>query len=280
MRRLRTASPAGSAGLGILGRAVVGALIACGASLIVVPLLVTLYVSVFREQIVIFPPRSDTLDWYRQILPQFGGALRTSFVLALAATALSLLVGVPAGVGLSRYRFAGRRAVGLLLLAPLTVPAIAIGLGIYVCAVMVEDITGVAITGAIGLLIMAHLMITVPWVVRLCVASLVNLDPAAEEAAASLGARPLRVLWRVTLPGMREGILAAALFAFIISFESLEMTMFLIAPGMTTLPIAMLQYLEYHVDPLVAAAAVAQMAVVGLVLLVLERLVRPATVLR
>ena len=101
----------------MLRRTCVGALIACGTSLIVVPLLVTLYVSIFREQIVIFPPRSYTLDWYGQILPQFGGAVRTSALLALAATALSLLVGVPAGIGLSRCRFTGRRALGLHFLS-------------------------------------------------------------------------------------------------------------------------------------------------------------------
>ena len=77
---------------------------------------------------------------------------------------------------------------------------------------------------------------------RLCLVALANHDPAAEEAAASLGAPPLRVIWRVTLPAMRGGIVAGALFAFIWSFENLEMTLFLTAPGLTTLPISLLQY--------------------------------------
>ena len=66
------------------------------------------------------------------------------------------------------------------------------------------------------------------------------------------------VIWRVTLPAMRSGIIAAALFAFVISFENLELALFLTGPGVTTLPVAVLQYLEYHIDPLVSAVAVAQ----------------------
>ena len=66
------------------------------------------------------------------------------------------------------------------------------------------------------------------------------------------------MIWRVTLPAMRPGIIAGALFAFVISFENLELALFLTSPGVTTLPVAVLQYLEYHIDPLVSAVAVAQ----------------------
>ena len=121
------------------------------------------------------------------------------------------------------------------------------------------------------IMVAAHALIGLPWVVRLGMAALANQDPAAEEAASSLGAPPWRVLWRVTLPAMRGGIVAGALFAFIVSFENLEMTLFLTAPGTTTLPIATLQYLQYHIDPLVAAVAVAQVVLVGGALLMLDR---------
>ena len=242
-----------------------------GAATVFVPLVLTLYLSVFDETIIVFPPRGYTLDWYPRILPAFGDALRTSLLTALVAVAVSLLIGVPAGIGLSRYRFRGRGAVATLLLAPLTLPGVAIGLGIFVLAVMIEERTEWALSGSVGLMVAAHVLITLPWVVRLCLASLANHDRAAEEAAASLGARPLTVIWRVTLPAMRGGIVAGALFAFIISFENLEMTLFLTAPGTTTLPIAVLQYLQYHIDPLVAAVAVAQVVLVGGALLLLDR---------
>ena len=263
----------------VVQRNLSGLLVLCAVTMIFLPLLLTFYLSVFDETIIVFPPHAFTLRWYARIWPEFGDALRTSFFAALAAVAISLLLGVPAGIGLSRYRFRGRDALATLLLAPLTVPGIAIGLGIFVLAVLIEERTDWAISGSLALMIAAHVLITTPWVVRLCLASLANHDPAAEEAAASLGARPLAVIWRVTLPAMRSGIIAGGLFAFIISFENLEMTLFLTAPGMTTLPIAVLQYLQYHIDPLVAAIAVAQVVFVGGALMLLDRQVRLAQVL-
>ncbi len=262
------------AGTDALWRGLVTALAVLAAVAIFLPLLLTLYLSVFDETIIVFPPHGYTLAWYAQILPQFGGALRTSLLAALAATACSLLLGVPAGIGLSRYRFVGRGLAMVLLLAPLTVPGIAIGLGITVLAVLIEEHTGLVVSGSTVLLVAAHVVVTLPWVVRLCLAALANHDRAAEEAAASLGAGPLRVVWRVTLPAMRGGIVAGALFAFIVSFENLEMTLFLTAPGLTTLPIAVLGYLQYHIDPLVAAVAVVQVVLVGAALVVLDRQVR------
>lgn len=247
-------------------------LIGLGAVAVFLPLLLTFYLSTFDETIIVFPPKGYTLAWYARILPAFGSALQTSLLIAVASVFCSLALGIPAGIGLSRYRFLGRGLVAMLLLAPLTLPGVAIGLGIFVVAVLIEERTQWAVSGSVGLLIAAHVLITLPWVIRLCLASLANHDRAAEEAAASLGAPPLAVIWRVTLPAMRGGIVAGALFAFIISFENLEMTLFLTAPGLTTLPIAVLQYLQYHIDPLVATVAVAQVVLIGGALLLLDRL--------
>jgi len=192
----------------------------------------------------------------------------------------SLLLGVPAGIALSRHRFRGVSVISTLLLAPLTIPGIALGLAIFLFLVLIETSTSWPLTGSLLGLILSHLVITLPWVVRLSVASLINHDRAAEEAATSLGARPLTVIWRVTLPAMRSGIVAAGLFAFIFSFGNLEMALFLVAPGVTTLPVAILEYLEYHIDPLVASVAVAQMVLVGGLMLILDRFVRIGKVVR
>jgi putative spermidine/putrescine transport system permease protein len=261
-------------------RAAVSLLVAIGVALIGVPLLLTLYLSVFDEKLILFPPHAYTLAWYPAIAANFGAPIWTSVQLGAAAVVGSLLLGVPAGIGLSRHRFRGRGAISTLLLAPLTVPGIALGLAIYVLLIWIDEQLGSAVTGSLAGLVLAHVMITTPWVVRLCLAALANHNRAAEEAAASLGARPVTVLWRVTLPAMRSGIIAGGLFAFIISFENLELALFLTSPGVTTLPVAVLQYLEYHIDPLVAAVAVAQMAVVAVLLLLLDRFVRLGRVVR
>ena len=255
-------------------RAGVQALVFIGIALIFVPLLLTLFLSVFDEKLILFPPHGYTAAWYGAILPNFGAAIATSLELGAVAVAGSLALGVPAGIALSRYRVRGKGAIGTLLLAPLTVPGIALGLAVFVFLVAIDETLGSALTGSFAGLALAHVTITTPWVVRLCLASLVNHDRTAEDAAASLGARPLAVLWRVTLPAMRAGIVAGGLFAFVISFENLELAWFLTSPGVTTLPVAVLLYLEYHVDPLIAAVAVAQMVGVGALLLLLDRFVR------
>jgi putative spermidine/putrescine transport system permease protein len=261
-------------------RLVMLVLIVCGAILIVMPLLLTLYLSLFDEKLILFPPRGYTLEWYSAIVPNFGGAIVTSLKLGMLAVFGSLALGVPAGIGLARHRFRGRGVISTLLLAPLTVPAIALGLAIYVALVALDEQFGSTLTGSMAGLVLAHIMITTPWVVRLCLASLTNHDRAAEEAAASLGAGPPLVIWRVTLPAMRSGIIAAALFAFVISFENLELALFLTGPGVTTLPVAVLQYLEYHIDPLVSAVAVAQTVGIAALLLVLDRFMRLGRVVR
>lgn len=257
-----------------LGAGCVWLLIGGSLLIIFVPMLLTLYLSVFDEKLILFPPRGYTLSWYGAIWGNFGSAVAVTLELAFASVAGSLLVGVPAGIALSRYRFHGRGLLSALLLAPLTVPGIALGLAIYLFLVLIEIQTEWPLTGSMFGLVLAHLLVTTPWVVRLALASLTNHDRAAEEAATSLGARPLTVIRRVTLPAMRQGIIAAGLFAFIFSFGNLEMALFLVAPGVTTLPVAVLQYLQYHVDPLVAAVSVAQMVLVGLMLGLVDRFVR------
>lgn len=263
-----------------LGRTVAQVLAGIGAVLVFLPIVLTVYLSVFDETLLVFPPKGYTLSWFSRVGGKFGDAIATSVTLAVAAAALSLLIGIPAGIGLSRYRFCGREALNTLLLAPLTVPGVALGLGIYVFAVWVEENSGFQWTGSLILLTAAHVVITLPWVIRLCLAGLANHDRATEEAAASLGAPPLSVIWRVTLPAMRPGIAAGALFAFITSFENLDMTIFLVSPGTNTLPNATLQYLTYRVDPLVAAVAVLQMGGIAIALIVLDRFARISQAVR
>jgi putative spermidine/putrescine transport system permease protein len=114
--------------------------------------------------------------------------------------------------------------------------------------------------------------------VRLIVASLAGFDRSIEEAALNLGAGPWTAFFRVTLPAIRPGIVAGGLFGFVTSFGNLEMTLFLIAPGMTTLPIAILQYLEWRLDPTIAAASVMQISFIAVAMLVTDRFVKLARV--
>ncbi len=142
-------------------------------------------------------------------------------------------------------------------------PGIVLGTSIYVFQIETEIATGLPVLGSLAGLIARPYAGRRPWVVRLVTASLAGFDRTIEEAAQNLGAGPFTTFWRVTLPSIRPGIVAAALFGFVTSFGNLEMSLFLVGPGRTTLPIAILQYLEWKIDPTVAAASVIQIVLIG-----------------
>ena len=127
-------------------------------------------------------------------------------------------------------------------------------------------------------MVAGHVVIVIPWVVRLVTASLSGVDRATEEAAQNLGANQWITFWRITLPAIRPGIVAGALFGFVTSFGNLEMSLFLVGPGRTTLPIVILQYLEWKIDPTIAAVSVVQIALIATAMLVTDRYVKVARV--
>jgi len=253
-----------------------GTILGAVLAFIVLPLVVIVWVSFFANRILAFPASGYTLDWYARALDTdaFRDGFVTSVETALFATAASLALGVPASLGLVRGRFPGRDAVQALLLAPMVVPGIVGGAALFIAFIEVEALLDIQVAGTLGGLLVAHTLIALPWTVRLVSASLASADRAIEEAAASLGAAPLTVLRRVTLPAIRPAIVAAALFSFVISFIDLEKSIFLVGPGRTTLQIALVNYLEWNLDGTVAAVAAVQILIVGTALLVSDRYAR------
>ena len=189
-----------------------------------------------------------------------------------------LSLGVPAALAISRLRFRGREALNSMLLMPLIVPGVVLGIALYVFHVETELNTGLPILGSIGGLIAGHVLIVIPWTVRLVTASLAGQNRSIEEAAQSLGANRWVTFRRVTLPSILPGIVAAALFGFVSSFGNLEMSLFLVGPGRTTLPIAILQYLEWKIDPTIAAVSVLQILLIAAAMLITDRYVKLARV--
>ncbi|MGJ5199579.1 MULTISPECIES: ABC transporter permease [unclassified Bradyrhizobium] len=233
-------------------------------------------ISFFAQEIVSFPADGLTLGWYENAWsrPEFSRGLLTSLQIALATTAVGVPIGVAAALPLVRSKFPAKGGINALLLAPLALPGVVTGAGIYMTYVAVEDALDTDIKGTMAGLVAAHTMLTIPWTVRLVVASLQGIDQAIEEAAANLGAGPFTVFRRITLPVMRPGIVAAAMFSFIQSFENLDLTLLLVAPGRITLPVAMLNYLEFRMDPTLAAVATAQIVLVGALMLATDRFVK------
>ncbi|UDQ87965.1 ABC transporter permease [Xanthobacter autotrophicus] len=243
---------------------------------VVLPLGAVIWVSFFANRILSFPATGYTLDWYVRAwqLDSFRNGFITSVETALVAVALSLALGLPASLALVRYRFPGRDAIQTLLLSPMVVPGIVGGAALFMAFIELEILLDVDISGTLPGLFVAHGLIALPWTVRLVTASLVGMSPSYEEAAQSLGAGRLTTFFRVTLPIIKPGIVAAALFSFVISFIDLEKSIFLVGPGRTTLQIALVSYLEWNLDSTVAAVATVQILIIGVLLLVSDRYAR------
>jgi putative spermidine/putrescine transport system permease protein len=162
-------------------------------------------------------------------------------------------------------------------MSPLIVPGIVAGAAIFMFFIEVEVFLDehmrfeLPLTGSLFGLCLAHTLLALPWTVRLVTASLIGMDQQIEEAAMSLGATPWRTFWRVTLPVIRPGIVAGAVFSFVVSFVDLEKSIFLVGPGRTTLPIEMVNYLEWNIDPTIAAVATMQTLLIAAALIISDR---------
>jgi putative spermidine/putrescine transport system permease protein len=253
---------------------------ALGLLYILTPLIFVVWLAFFRQEIPSFPPEGYSLKWFAAIFDQrkFVDGFSLSFQVGLLATAAGLALGVPAALCLERFQFRLRAPLSNLLLMPLIVPGVVLGTAMYVFHVELENALDVDVIGTFYALVAGHVVIVIPWVVRLVTASLAGVDRATEEAAQNLGANAFVTFWRITLPAIRPGIVAGALFAFVTSFGNLEMSLFLVGPGRTTLPIVILQYLEWKIDPTIAAVSVVQILLIAAVMLITDRYVRLARV--
>jgi putative spermidine/putrescine transport system permease protein len=243
---------------------------------ILTPLIFVTWLSFFWQEIPSFPPEGYSLRWYKAIATndRFVSGFLLSLELGVIATVIGLMVGVPAALCLSRFTFTGREALNSLLLLPLMVPGIVLGMALYVSHVELEIATGWPILGSLGGLVAGHVLVVIPWTVRLVTASLAGFDRTLEEAAQNLGADRWTTFRRITMPSILPGVVAAAMFGFVSSFGNLEMSLFLVGPGRTTLPIAILQYLEWKIDPTIAAVSVMQILLIGAAMLMTDRFVK------
>jgi putative spermidine/putrescine transport system permease protein len=245
-------------------------------TLLLTPVVMIIWASFIDSVFISFPPPGYTLRWFSAAARNtaFFSGFMTSFKVAAIAAALGVVIATAASLALVRGQFPGRAALNSLLLSPLMVPNIVLGTALYVFYIAVSDSTGLELTRGIAGLVAAHLLLTVPWSIRLISANLIGIDRSIEEAAANLGANPLRTFLSITLPQMRSGVVAAALFSFIISFENLELSLLLVEPGATTLPIAIMQYLEFNMDPTIAAVSTAQIVIIAALLVITDRFVK------
>ncbi len=232
-----------------------------------VPVIVVVLAAFSTTSYLTIPPQGLTFTWFAKVLsdPTYLSAIRMSLVLACGSTLISMLLGVAAAFALFRKAVPGSEAITSFLMAPLVLPAVVIG----VALLQYFSLTG--LRGSLFGLMMAHVVITVPYIVRSALASLSGLDVAIEEAARVLGASGLEAFRLVTLPLIAPGLVAGALFAFITSLDNVPVTIFLITASQTTLPVLIFTSVEMGVDPSVAAVSTLLIVVTGIALLIAER---------
>lgn len=243
---------------------------------VIAPLLTIIWASFFADKILTFPPTGYTLSWYARAweLADFANGFVMSLKVGVCATLASLALGVPAALAIERFPFPGRETVRHVLLSPMYVPAIVAGAAVYIYYIELEILTNFQLAATFTGLVIAHTLVALPWTLRLVCASLLSANSVSEEAARSLGANALQTFFLVTLPIIRPGMIAAAMFSFIASFSDLEKSLFLVGPGKTTLPIAIINYLEWNLDPTISAVATVQILIIGAALIISDRFVK------
>jgi putative spermidine/putrescine transport system permease protein len=223
------------------------------------PLVVTVVVSFTSSSIYTLPPPEWSLRWYASLSQKSGlaEAVWLSVQIALLSTALALVLGTMAAIAVVRGRFAGREAIATFAVSPLMMPGLVVGVA------LLQAFRAVGFRDAWTSLILAHVVITLPFVVRTLLAALERFDFTLTDAARTLGLSYPQAVLKVLAPGLAPAFLTSGLFAFLASMDNYPISIFLTDARNKTLPIKMLQYLEEQPDPTLAAIST------GLILLAL-----------
>lgn len=214
--------------------------------------------------------RGFTLHWYAQLFSQglYLDSFWVSLKLAVVTAVVTVLLATPAAFCLARTRFFAQPILAGFWIAPISLPQIAIGIGMLR---LLQTVT--ALPAFLGLLAV-HVTITLPYCVGLLRASVQLLDRSHEEAAANLGAGPMRRILLVILPALAPGLAAAGIMAVLLSFEEVTITSFLTTARMTTLPVRIYAEASYSLEPTVFAVSTLMIALTVIAMLAVGRLVR------
>jgi putative spermidine/putrescine transport system permease protein len=226
------------------------------------------------REILAFPPTEFTLRWYENISSSLVDGLVTSLIVAGVTVVLAVLFGTGLAMAIARGRGTYVGILKSVTAAPLALPHLAIGIAAFHASLLVWDGTGLQLAGSRAGLVLAHLVIAMPYVIRAVTVGHEHFDRSIEEAALNLGASRFYTVRRVTLPTLMPGILSGALLAFLASFDDVPIALFMGGgTDSTTLPIKILQAVEFSFEPDVMAISSLLVLVTILLMVVLDRLV-------
>ena len=248
----------------------------CVVSLLalVFPSVLVVITSFNASDFLTFPPQGWSLRWYTAMAKNWEvrQAAWLSLKVAALVVAIDLLLGVPAAFPLTRARFRGRDFLATFILSPLMLPGIVIGIGLLFFYMLL------GLSLSFSLLVISHVVVTLPFIVSLTSARLTTLDPTHEEAALNLGASQIQKFIHIVLPQLWPGVAAGAAFAFLLSFDNFTVSLFTASDRLRPLPIVLFYLLRYDINPLVGAVSSLEIVLALLVLLVGSRLLGVARI--
>ncbi len=227
------------------------------------PLVITVAVSFASTPIYTLPPPDWSFRWYEAMQRRSGlyDAVMLSLNLAVVSTAISLVVGAAASIAMVRGRMPGREGIATFFVSPLMMPGLVVGVA------LLQFLRGIDLRDAYWSLLLGHIVVTLPFVMRTLLAAMASFDFSLVDAARTLGlSYPMAVL-KVLTPNLAPAFLTSGLFAFLASMDNYPISIFLTDARNKTLPIKMLQYLEEQPDPSIAAMST------GLIVLALIALI-------
>jgi putative spermidine/putrescine transport system permease protein len=233
------------------------------------PLFVTIAVSFGSSSVFTLPPPEWSTRWYAQLVRTSGllPSVMTSLQIAALSTAIALVLGALCAIALVRGRFPGREAIATFLVSPLMLPGLVIGIA------MLQAFREMGLRDAWVSLLLAHVVIAMPYVVRTVLGALALFDFSQIDAARTLGCSYPRALRKVMVPALGPAFLTSGMFAFLASMDNYPISIFFTDAWTKTLPIQMLQYVEESPDPTIAAISSGLIVLAIVALIIGDRLV-------
>ena len=233
------------------------------------PLVITVAVSFGNSAVFTLPPPGWSWRWFAQLPATRGlaASLATSLEIAALSTAVALVLGTLCAIALVRGTFRGREAIATFLVSPLMLPGLVLGIA------MLQGYRAFGLRDTWTSLLIAHVVITLPYVVRTVYAALGLFDFTLVEAARTLGCSYAQALRRVLVPALAPAFLTSGMFAFLASMDNYPISIFFTDAWTKTLPIQMLQLVEERPDPMIAAISACLIVLAVLAMIVGDRLV-------
>lgn len=234
-----------------LGKVALFALTALIVLFLILPNFIVVPISFSASSLLRFPPEEFSFRWYERYweLPGWVGATVNSFVVGVLTAVSATLIGSLTAYGLVRGNILGKRLIEALLILPIIIPSLVTAIALF------SIMTRLKLVGTLPGFVIGHTVIALPFAITIMANALRGIDPALEQAARSLGASRLTAIRRVTLPVALPAVLSSMLFAFLISFDELLISLFISTPTMATLPKKLWEGIRFDTEPTLAAVS-------------------------